>query len=219
MSHVALLLFRLAAKIMPRERAEWLEAMRAELPHMPRHAALAWSAGCVITAIQQRLIPMKVGTLRIPGWVMFIEAIGAFGPLTMSWYAVALDQPGVLLYSWKTMGTHYLPFPGGPYVITMLLTSVVVGLLGPIGLFFGLRYVVTGRGIASRMLGYSLVLVPLLYVFVGTIAGYLVGPADFEVRWSHVVGFFGFILVPMACVLHLMYLERREPAQPAFAAA
>jgi hypothetical protein len=218
MNHVAFLLFRLAAKIMPRERAEWLEAMRAELPHMPGHVALSWSAGCVITAIKQRLVPMKVGTLRIPGWVMFVEAIGAFAPLTASWYAVALDQPGVLHYSWRTISTHYLPFPGGPYVIAMLYAAVVVGLLGPIGLFFGLRYVVTGRGIASRMLGYSLVILPLLSVLVGIIAGYFVGPADFGVEWSHIVGFFGFILIPMACVLHLMYLERRESAQPAVAA-
>jgi hypothetical protein len=214
MNHVAFLLFRLAAKIMPRERAEWLEAMRAELPHMPSHSALSWSAGCVITAIKQRLVSMRVGTLRIPGWVMFIEAVGAFGPLTASWYAVALDQPGVLHYSWEAVSSNFLSFPGGPYVMTMLYTVVVVGLLGPIGLFFGLRYVVTGRGIASRRLGYSLVIVPLLSVVVGTIAGYLVGPADFEVRWSHIVGFFGFILVPIACVLHLLYLERREHAQP-----
>lgn len=219
MNRIAFLVFRLAGKIMPCERGEWVEAMRAELPHMSARAALIWSTGCVITAIKQRVVAMRVGTLRIPGWVMFVETIGAFGPLTMSWYAVALDQPGVLHYSWNTISTHYLPFPGGPYIITMLLTSVVVGLLGPIGLFFGLRYVVTGRGIASRMLGYSLLIVPLLSVVIGTIAGHLVGPADFEVRWSHIVGFFGFILVPMACVLHLMFLERPDRAQPAFAAA
>ena len=215
MSRLVALLLLTAGKIMPRARADWLAAMRAEISYLPPRAALSWALGCVFAAVKQRFFPMQTGTLRIPRWVMFVEAIGCFGPLTFGWYAIAFGQPGVLLRSWDVIDNTYAMFPGGPYILVMLISGLVVGLLGPIGLFYGLRYVVTGRGIGNRTLGYSLVVVPPLYAVLGTIAGYLVGPPDFSPIWSHTIVL---TVLPIACVAHLMFLARRE-VEPAMLSA
>jgi hypothetical protein len=43
-----------------------------------------------------------------------------------------------------------------------LLINSVIGLLGPAGLLLGLRYVLTGRGIESRILGWTLAAIPVV---------------------------------------------------------
>ena len=192
---------------MPRERADWIAAMHAEVAPLPPAAARAWAFGCVVAAVKQRLVPMKIGNLRVPRWVMLIEALGSFVPITHSWFAITFDEPGLLRHPWRIVVDNYVSFPGGTYVLSMLLAACVVGLLGPIGLFLGLRYVVTGRGIEHRAIGYALIGMPLAMAVYGVIAGYLVGPPDFALFWSPtiVLG-----LLPLVCVAHLMYLARRD---------
>jgi hypothetical protein len=208
-------LLRLAEKIMPREHAEWIGAMRAELAHMPSRAALTWAFGCVVAAIKRRLVPMQLGTLRIPRWVMFVEVIGSFVPLTLGWYAITFGQPGVLRHAWDLIDRTYQSVPGGTYIVTMLLTGIVIGLLGPVGLFLGLRYVFTGRALGNSVLGYTLIVVPLVYAVIATFAGYLVGPPDFAPIWSLTIVF---TVVPVACVAHLMYLARPDDTPAELAA-
>lgn len=197
-----------AGRIMPRTGTDWFAAMQAEIEHLPPGAARSWAFGCVVAAIKLRLSAMQVGTLRIPRWVMLVEAVGSFLPLTLGWYAIAFGQPGVLRQPLSIIDLHYLPYPGGPYIMTMLFSGLVVGLMGPVGLFLGLRYVFTRRGLGNRVFGYALIGVPLLYAVVGVIAGYLAGPPGFSPIWPHTIAF---LLLPVACVAHLMYLATTAP--------
>jgi len=202
-------LLRISRKIMPAHRRDWAEAMHAESAHLSGAAATRWAAGCLIAAIKARLLVMQIGTLRIPRWVMFVEAIGCFLPLSAGWYAIAFGQPGMLRHPPHLIEQTYIAFPGGPYIMTMLLAGVLVGLLGPVGLLLGLRYVFTGQGLRNRLLGFTLIGVPVAYSVLGLIGGYLAGPPDFAPIWSHTIIF---LLLPLACVAHLMYLEKPAAA-------
>ncbi len=77
------ILFGLARKLMPPGRAEWLDAMRAESDQLHGAERTRWALGSLITAIKQRFTPMNTGDYRVSRWVMFVETIGAFGPLTL----------------------------------------------------------------------------------------------------------------------------------------
>jgi hypothetical protein len=51
---LALLIARLAVWILPRQRAEWGEAMRAELHHLDENAALRWALGALFASLKER---------------------------------------------------------------------------------------------------------------------------------------------------------------------
>lgn len=64
-----ILLMRHAAAVMPEARSDWMAGMRAELLAINnREEALAFAAGCVLTAYQQRISPVRIAL-----------AIGRFG--------------------------------------------------------------------------------------------------------------------------------------------
>ena len=54
MNGLAARLMALAARLAPRERAEWIEAMRAESAHVPGHRALQFAAGCLWASMRAR---------------------------------------------------------------------------------------------------------------------------------------------------------------------
>jgi hypothetical protein len=108
-----------------------------------------------------------------------------------------------------TIEKVFFGHPGGPYLFWVMAVSTVTGLMGPIGLFLGLRYVLQGRALTSRTFGWSMIGVTLAWNVIGTIAGYLVGPEDFQAMPALMLLM---VLMPVACVLHLMHLAR--PAAP-----
>jgi hypothetical protein len=205
---IAGVLLALAARVTPAERREWARAMRAETACLPESERLSWAIGCFLAAIKQRFTPMPTNMPRISRWVMFIESVGAFGPLTVGWWEVTFGGSGFVRLTSGNIH-YYTDYPGGTYLLTMLCLATVVALLGPIGLFLGLRYVMLGRGIANRAFGWALVGAMWAYCLFGTIAGYLYGPDDWRFNWEHTLAF---NLLPTAVVLHLMYLGK--PAMP-----
>jgi hypothetical protein len=206
MNGFASLCIRYAAWLMRHERSDWARTMRAEFHYVSASDRLSWAFGCVIAAIKQRLVPMNTGDLRISRWVMLIEALGCFGPQVLGWYLLVFDQPGIIHYSVAEIERWYLPQPGGLFIVSMLYVGAIVGLIGPIGLFFGLRYVLTGRALDNTALGAVLIGAPIALTLGGWIAGVLVGPPDFRPMFDVV---FVFTFLPVAVIAHLMYLARR----------
>jgi len=202
------ILLRLANRMVPPERGEWSRAMRAESAYLPESVRVRWALGCLVAAIKLRFTPMPTETPRISRWVMFIEAVGAFVPLAVGWWEVTFGGSGVVRLTSKNIH-YYVDYPGGTYLLTMQILAAVVALVGPIGLFLGLRYVFFGRGLANRVFGWVLVGGMWTYAFFGTIAGYLFGPDEWKFLWDQMLAF---NLLPAAVVLHLMYLGK--PAAP-----
>jgi hypothetical protein len=205
MNRVASLCIRFAAWLIRHERGDWARAMHTEFHYVGTSDRLSWAFGCVIAAIKQRLVPMDTGNLRISRWVMLIEALGCFGFLTLGWYEITLGSFGLLRLDSATIDKVFFGSPGGPYLFGVMVVSTFTGLAGPLGLYFGIRYVLQGRALGNRRLGWAVIGVTLAWNAIGTIAGYLVGPADFHVMPELTLLM---VLLPVAGLLHLMYLAR-----------
>jgi hypothetical protein len=216
--NLAAFLLSLARRLMPPGREDWFDAMHAESRYLDGAERVRWAFGCFTTAIKQRFAPMDTGSFRVSRWVMLVETLGAFGPLTHAWWAITFDQPGLLRMSPATiekMFLHYPGDPGGPYVLAMLIVGAVVGLFGPIGLFLGLRFVITGAGLRNRALALTLMGVPIIALVLGTIAGFVVGPADFGLgTFGHWFGIVMLAAMPVAVIWHLAILGRRAESLP-----
>jgi len=212
----ASLCMQFAAWLMRHERGNWARAMRAEFQYVSTPDRLSWAFGCVIAAIKQRLVPMDTGNFRISRGVMLVETLGCFGFLTLGWYAITFGSFGLLRFDNATIEKVFFGYPGGPFLFWVMVASIVVGLVGPIGLFLGLRYVLQGRALTNRAVGWSMIGATLGLNVVGTIAGYFVGPADFHVMPSLTLLM---VVLPVAGVLHLMYLARPAAPPPMLATA
>jgi hypothetical protein len=147
---------------------------------------------------------------------MLIEALGCFGPLALGWYLMVFDQPGIAHYSLAEIEHWYLPQPGGLFLITMLYAGSIVGLIGPIGLFLGLRYFLSGRALNNRLLGTVLISAPIALNIGGWIAGTFYGPPDFRPVFDAI---FVFTCLSIAGIAHLMYLARPARQPPSLAGA
>lgn len=211
MNMLASIFLGFASWLLRNERAEWARAMQSEFQHVSERERLAWALGCLIAAIRQRWAPMNAGDFRVSRLVMLVETLGCFGFLTLAWYVVTLGDGGLARMNGEIIAKNFFSYPGGPYVFWLMVASAIVWLLGPIGLILGLRYVLQGRALANTTLGWTLVAAMVGLQVFGALAGYFYGPDDFRPQP-------GLLLVmavmPVAGILHLMYLGRPAGSQP-----
>lgn len=208
MNWLAGVLMRLALRVMPRRQREWADAMHAEIPDIKGIERLFWAFGCLIATLRQRFSPMNAGSSSVSRWVMAIETVGCFGPVTFAWYEITVGASGVVRLSGETVEKLFLPYPGGPYILAMMIGAAIVGLIGVAGLALGCRYVMTGRGLQHRAVGFVLIGTLAAYCVLGAIAGYVAGPPQFAVDPGTTV-LFG--VLPVVGIAHLMYVERKTP--------
>lgn len=208
MNWLAGVLMRLALRIMPPRQREWADAMHAEIFHVEGVERVSWAFGCLIATLKQRLSPMNTGDHSVSRWVMAIETVGCFGPLTFAWYEITFGPSGVVRLSGEAIEKLFLPYPGGPYILAMMVGAAIVGLIGVVGLALGLRYVITGRGLQQRAVGFVLIGSLAAYCVLGAIAGYAAGPPQFAVDPGSTL-LFG--VLPTVGIAHLMYMEHKPP--------
>lgn len=201
-------LFALARSLMPPARRDWWEAMRAETAYLPKHDATRWALGCLFAAFRERLMPMNTNDFRVSRWVMLVETLGCFGPLTLGWYEITFGDSGVVRHTWNVVAKYYLPIPGGAYLFAMIVLGAIVGLVGPIGLWLGMRFVAMGRALKNAALGYTLFAAPLVYGLAGFL-GRFFGPPDFHPDPAMTILF---VILPAAGIAHLVFLARPAPS-------
>jgi hypothetical protein len=90
-NRMALSLARHAAKVAPPHRAEWFEAMINEINHLPRGASGArWAFGCVFVSYTERIAAMARSTTSFSRWILSLEMMICFVPLTFLLLAIVL---------------------------------------------------------------------------------------------------------------------------------
>ena len=202
-------LLRLARRLMPPHRREWAEAMQAESHYLSGASATRWALGCFIAAIKSRFAPMHTGTFRVSRWIMLVETLGCFGTALLAWIEFAFGPSGVIRLNGEVIHKYFLVTPGGGYVLALMIGFAVTGLIAPIGMFLGLRYVLTGRALANRRLGWALIAAPAIQCAAGSI-GFLWMGTD---GWGTGLQLFVLCtLLPILGILHLMYLAK--PSTP-----
>jgi hypothetical protein len=200
-------LFALARRVMPSQRREWWAAMRAEADYLSAAGAVRWACGCLFTACRERLPAMDTREFRISRWVMIVEAIGCFGPLSLAWCLTTFGASGLLRYTPDIVARDFAAIPGGTFIFTLFALGAVVGLVGPIGLYLGMRYAASGRGLA-RPFGFTLIGVLVAYQLVAAL-GWLIGPPGYRPDATTALLF---VLIPLLGLAHLIFLAR--PVRP-----
>ena len=83
----------------PTARREWGRAMRAEIDHIDGDfTALRFAGGCLLAGFALRGAFMILGTLRVSPFVLALEMLACFGPLTLGWFAVMFDPNSGVAY-------------------------------------------------------------------------------------------------------------------------
>ena len=181
-----------AARISPPERAEWAQAMINELDYLsPDMSALGWALGCIWVCYSERIRAMIRSLKSLPRWVLVLEMLVCFLPLTLLFSAVVqrglhggFTPPEALLYGSATI-------------------------LGPLGLAAAFRSIFTQSASMSRA-----AIVALCLLAAWTLAAYSTQILTFG--QSHLSDWWReFVLIsvlPVLAVLHVVLLNSQRRA-------
>jgi hypothetical protein len=82
-------LLKHAAMVSPGERAEWAQAMSNEFDYLsPGMSAVGWALGCLLVCYSERIRAMVRPFESLPRWVLVLEMLVCFLPLTLLFSAV-----------------------------------------------------------------------------------------------------------------------------------
>jgi len=190
-SRIAGVLFRHAEVIMPAHRRDWFRAMHAELEHIEQHHVLRWSIGCVIACYIERLKIMNCQNFAISKWLLAVEALVCFLPVTMLWIFTILNLSIVI--ERHLMAASMLPL-----------------IIAPVNLWFALRFVMTRGALRYRVHMFSAVLFALYALLQVTAVqdSERMSLAWFQFDWGLTIMFFIF---PALCCWHLAFLADDRP--------
>ena len=126
-------LMKHAAMVSPGERAEWAQAMTNELDYLsPDMCAVRWALGCIVVCYSERIDAMIRSLESLPRWMLSLEMLMCFLPLTLVFSTVVLA------------GAH------GGYTLQAWLLYCSGSVLGPLGLMAAFRSLFLARGGMSR---------------------------------------------------------------------
>ena len=182
-----------AGKAMPDSRSEWAPAASNELDAIAGdYAALCWALGAVSTSYKERVKIMRIGNSRISRWILGLEMLICFLPLTLL---------GIAVISTTVSGN--MP---AIYALVYLTAAAI----GPIGLSIAFRAVVLQRVQLSRTA------LSVMCLFAGwTLLTYLgvmvaLSGAQLSEWWRES---FLIALLPAIGTAHLVFLSRQAPNQ------
>jgi hypothetical protein len=108
----------------------------------------------------------------------------------------------------------FLSPPGGKMILALMLGFVLTGLVGPAGLYFGMRYVWSGQPLRRGPLALALIAAPVLQ-WLASMVGFLwLGTGEYAKGLDL---FILLTLLPVGCILHLLYLGRGDSMRVAAA--
>jgi len=180
-----------AEKIPPRCRADWANAMRNEVHKIPdNHAALVWAIGCVFAGYRQRVRTMIGTNPRISRWVLVLEMLCCFTPVSFLCLAVLANLGRM---------------EGRTGII-----ALTVALAGPIGLIVTFKVVVLNRPSLTRS---AIAGLCTLSAWTGVAYSlHIIAGGEPAHVWRE---FILIALLPVLGIAHLVYLATRPVSTPA----
>ncbi|HMS20041.1 hypothetical protein [uncultured Sphingorhabdus sp.] len=132
------IVFRLAMKLSPPERRDWLQAMQAEMYFVSDSNAVSFALGCLLAIVRVR-VSMPETVLGAARWTLVLGAVawsglhlrlagrlaafGAATPSTLAYFAAAVIAVGALLMAAK--GLRVAVFLAAP--VTVFAGLVALG--------------------------------------------------------------------------------------------
>ena len=187
-------LMTLASSILPDARRDWGEAMRAELNYAKSDAAaLSWAFGCVLAGMNERVHTMMISNGRVSRWVLIVEWLACFGPLTLLWcFAVAnalsRDAPIVVL------------------------VAATIGAIGPLALATSMLTTLTGAQRGLRRVAQGLAVLFAIAAVLRLVD--VIADGGLHLQWFESSGpvFVLLALLPLAGSLHLVHILGSRPS-------
>lgn len=122
-----------AAMVSPVERADWAQAMLNEVDYLsPGMPAVGWALGCLFVCYSERISAMMRSFDSLPRWVLVLEMLVCFLPLTLVFSTVVLAE------------VH------GGFTLQDCLLYCSGSILGPLGLVAAFRAIFPKPGGMSR---------------------------------------------------------------------
>jgi hypothetical protein len=171
----------------PKERADWAQAMINELDYLsPDTSAVGWALGCILVSYSERVRAMIRPVESLPRWILVLEMLVCFLPLTLLFTAVVLR------------GLH------GGFTLQAGLLYCSVAVLGPLGLLAALRSIFFKRAGMSRA-----VMAGLCLLAAWTVAAYSAqiltfGQAHLSDWWRE---FVLIAVLPALAVFHMVFIN------------
>lgn len=177
-----------AAKVLPAERREWSQAMISEVNHLPSSgAAIRWAMGCIVAGYVERMRTMNHPIGHVARWVLSLEMLICFVPVTFLFVAVILSAVR------------------GVWSIQTSLLYASATLIGPIGLVISLRSLVLGQAV-GRTTSIALCLLAA-WTFVSYLSLVLSNHSSRPTEWWQIFVLIAFL--PALAVAHLAFIAAR----------
>lgn len=181
-----------AQKVLPRSRADWARAMHHEVEHISgNHAALAWALGCVVASYMERMKTMISSDARISRWVLALEMLCCFTPLTFLFMATVTNL--------------------GRMEGRTAIVALTVAMAGPIGLAFAFKIVVLKRRLLTELGTVALCTLAAwtaLVVSLHDLSEHILGGGRSNADWWE--SFVLLAVLPILGIAHLVFLARRS---------
>jgi hypothetical protein len=183
--HVAVRLAGHAEKALPPCRADWAKAMRNEIHHISgNRAPLIWALGCVFASYRERVRAMIETNPRISRWVLVLEMLCCFTPLTLLCLATVANL--------------------GRMQGNTGILALTVAATGPIGLIVAFKVVVLNRPSLTKL---ATAAVLILAAWTGLAYSlHILAEGQLANAWRE---FVLIVLLPALGIFHLVYLARR----------
>lgn len=207
---LAFKLVRLALLILPPYREIWARAMLTEFYYLESdYDALRWALGCVIASLKMRYETMIIGNLKISRWILMPELLLCFVPLTLFWAEVSFGTYGIFRHNadfiWQSL------FRPPSAMRMMILTTAVLGLVGPASLITAFRLIVLKQPIHTRIAAVILIACPVILGIITVACLLLIRP----IVWADELGLvlLLFTILPSAGAAHMYFFYSPEQSK------
>lgn len=183
-------LIRHAAVVAPGERAEWAQAMTNELDYLsPDLSAVVWALGCLWVCYAERIRAMVRSLDSLPRWVLVIEMVVCFLPLTWLFSAVLQRE-----------------FHGG-FTLPEALLYGSASILGPLGFAAGICSIFSKSRALNRMTITALCLLTAWTLATYSTQVLTFGHSHLSEWWQE---FVLIAVLPALAVLHVIFINSQR---------
>ncbi len=149
-------------------------------------------------------------------WVLFLELMLCFVPLTYGWLDATFGASGVVHLNSEVIDRYLLEVPVSGGIIALMIAGACVGVIGPIGLALAGRAVFAGAGPTNRIAGTIMIAAVALFGLASIVLRLVAGKGAYAATPDFLILI---VVLPIVGIAHLMWMARGAPANPVAASA
>ncbi len=206
---------RLSQSLHGADAQPWFSAMAAELAYVPERDRFRWALGCLSVAIARRFSMSRVAKPLTP-WVLFLEMMLCFVPLTYAWLDATFGASGVVYLNSEVIDRYFLDTSLNRGVLAMMIAGACIGMIGPIGLALAVRALFSGVGLTHRVVGIVMISAIAIFGLASVVLRFIAGEGAYAATPDFLILI---VVLPIVGIAHLMWMARGAPGNLVAASA